>query len=122
MIDACLDTLNEHVGVLPVISVKDTIYETNTNDKMTLLDRGNIKAGQAPEAFWFQPYYQANLRLLPNEIKKITGSTEPAILAGLDIAMIAGEETNIKITTQVDLEFFKYLLSSNKSKCNTKLS
>ena len=55
-------------------------------------------------------YWKANVDLLPDEILKINGSTEPAILAGMDIAVIAGDENNFKITTQQDLERFRELI------------
>ena len=64
----------------------------------------------APEAFVLGKYYEANRCLLPDKIERINGSTEPAIMAGMDIAMIPGEERNFKITTQADLERFKTLL------------
>ena len=40
-------------------------------------------------------------------MRKINGSTEPAILAGMDIAMIPGEEGNFKITSPADLARFE---------------
>jgi 2-C-methyl-D-erythritol 4-phosphate cytidylyltransferase len=43
---------------------------------------------------------------MPEQILAINGSTEPAVLAGMDIAMIPGDEHNYKITTQADLERF----------------
>ena len=52
-------------------------------------------------------YYEANKKLLPDRLSKINVATEPAILAGMDIVMIPGEETNYKITMQADLERFK---------------
>lgn len=67
-------------------------------------------AGQAPEAFRAGPYYRANERLLPDKILQINGSTEPAVLAGLDIACVAGEERNFKITTREDLARFEQIL------------
>ena len=45
-----------------------------------------------------------------SEIYKINGSTEPAIMAGMNIAMVSGDEMNFKITTQQDLERFKEVL------------
>ena len=51
-------------------------------------------------------YLEANESLLPDRILQINGSTEPAVMAGMDIAMIPGEEKNFKITTQADLERF----------------
>lgn len=64
-------------------------------------------AGQAPELFRLGKYYEANLRLLPERIRHIHGSAEPAVLAGMDIAMIPGDEKNFKITTKADLERFE---------------
>ena len=67
-------------------------------------------ASAAAEAFLFGKYYKANVRLLPDEIMKINGSTEPAIMAGMNVAMISGDEKNFKITTMQDLERFQRLI------------
>lgn len=74
------------------------------------MDRKTIYAGQAPEVFLFGKYYDANKRLLPDKILKINGSTEPAVMAGMDIAMIPGDEGNFKITTRADLERFQKIM------------
>ena len=71
------------------------------------MDRKQVFAGQAPEVFKLGPYYEANRVLLPDEILKINGSTEPAVLAGMDIALIDGDEQNYKITTKEDLLRFE---------------
>lgn len=44
-------------------------------------------------------------------ILRIHGSTEPAIMAGMDVAMIMGDERNFKITTGADLERFKAMMA-----------
>jgi len=46
---------------------------------------------------------EANEALLPDKILMIKGSTEPAIMAGLDVAMIPGDQRNFKVTTDEDL-------------------
>lgn len=51
-------------------------------------------------------YYEASKKLLLEKILTINGSTEPAIMAGLDIVMIPGDERNFKITTGEDMERF----------------
>lgn len=51
-------------------------------------------------------YLEANEVLLPEAILKINGSTEPAIMAGMNIKMIPGDENNYKITTEADLKRF----------------
>lgn len=100
-----------HDGAIPVLPMKDTVYFSEDGQRITnLLERKCVYAGQTPESFKFDKYYEANKKLLPQEIYKINGSTEPAILAGLDIAMIAGDENNFKITTKQDLERFINIL------------
>lgn len=100
--------LRGHDGVLPVLPMKDTIYSSRDGKMITsLLNRNQLFAGQAPEFFRIGKYYEANKALFPTKIMEINGSTEPAILAGLDVVMIPGLESNFKITTRTDLEQFK---------------
>lgn len=108
LIADCIHAAKMHEGAMPVLQMKDTVYMSR--DGMTvrsLLERSHLYAGQAPEAFRFGAYYEANRRLLPERIYQIHGSTEPAVMAGMDIVMIPGEEENRKITTMADLEFLQ---------------
>lgn len=106
-ISDCLNAIKGHDGVLPVLPMKDTVYSSLDGRTVTaLLDRDTIFAGQAPEVFVLGKYYEANKKLLPDKILQINGSTEPAIMAGMDIVMIDGDENNFKITTKADLERF----------------
>lgn len=108
MIDICITSAFGHDGAIPVLPMKDTVYFSNDGKKVSsLLNRSCIFAGQAPEIFLLGKYYEANRKLLPNEILNINGSTEPAIMAGMDIVMISGDEKNFKITTRADLERFQ---------------
>ena len=111
----CLEAIHGHDGVLPVLPMKDTVYSSIDGKTVTsLLNRKEIYAGQAPEVFRFGKYYEANRRLLPDQILQINGSTEPAILAGMDIAMINGDENNFKITTRADLERFRQIVGERE--------
>lgn len=114
-ITACLDAVQGHDGVMPVLPMKDTIYYSlNGKTVEKLLNRRAIYAGQAPEVFLLGKYYEANKRLLPEQIFKINGSSEPGIMAGMDIAMIPGDEKNFKITTKADIENFRRIAASEK--------
>lgn len=106
LIDSMYSALKDHDGVMPVLPMKDTVYECKNGKISGLLDRSAIFAGQAPELFVFDKYYEANAALLDNGIEKINGSSEPAIMAGMDIVTVPGDEKNIKITTSKDLEDF----------------
>ena len=112
MLSACVEACREHDGVVPVLPMKDTVYLGDGRKITSLLDRGRVFAGQAPEAFLLGKYFEANRCLMPNQIDRINGSTEPAVMAGMDIAMIPGDEGNFKITTQMDLNRFKILLDT----------
>lgn len=108
LIARCAAGAEGHDGAMPVLPMKDTVYLSNDGVSVSeLLDRSRIFAGQAPELFDIEKYYAANVRLLPDKIMSINGSTEPAVMAGMDIAMVTGDENNFKITTMADLERFK---------------
>ena len=111
LLSDCVDACKNHDGVIPVLPMKDTVYLGERGKIISLLEREKVYAGQAPEAFLLGKYYEANRQLIPDAIMQINGSTEPAIMAGMDIAMIPGDEGNFKITTQTDLERFKALVN-----------
>lgn len=119
MVSECLDAVIGHDGVIPVLPMKDTVYSSKDGRTVTaLLNRSQIFAGQAPELFVLGKYYEANMALLPNDIKQINGSTEPAVMAGMDIAMIPGDEGNFKITTSADLQRFREIAGEGIPEAN----
>ncbi len=113
MIHTAFRLAEEHDGAMPVLPMKDTVYLSDPEKKCAAerLDRDRVFAGQAPEAFRLKPYYEANARYTIEELEQIRGSSEPAIDAGMDIAIFPGEEENFKITTEEDLERFQMLLT-----------
>lgn len=107
LVEKCLELGSGADGAMPVLPMKDTVYLSEDGLQVSaLLERKKIFAGQAPESFRFGKYLLANEALLPAEILKINGSTEPAILARMNIQMISGDEKNYKITTEHDLNKF----------------
>ena len=122
-IESCVAAVSGHDGVLPVLPMKDTVYLSNDGARVDgLLERNRISAGQAPEVFALDKYLRANESLIAGDkddigspIMKINGSTEPAIMAGMDIVMIPGNEDNFKITTMADLNRFKTIIEKGKS-------
>lgn len=108
LLDDIYVAMKGHDGVMPVLSMKDTVYYSEDGRCVDrLLDRNRIYAGQAPECFDFDKYYYANKQLLPDKIMSINGSTQPAMLADMDVVMIPGDENNFKITTKSDLQRFR---------------
>lgn len=105
-ITACIDGCLEHEGVMPALPVKDTVYYGAGGRIESLLDRQRVIAGQAPEAFRLGKYYRANRILSRESILAVNGSTEPAVMAGMDICYIPGDEGNFKVTTTEDFKRF----------------
>ncbi len=107
LISDIVDACPGHDGALPVLPMRDTIYESKDGRIISgLLDRSTLFAGQAPEAYVLDKYIKANEALLPKDILAVNGACEPAVSYGMDIALIAGDENNFKITTKSDMERF----------------
>ena len=117
MINDCYESLAGHDGVMPVLPMKDTVYMSEDGVSISgLLDRTKLFAGQAPELFRLKSYYEANMMLMPDKIKIINGASEPAIMAGMDIVMIPGDEHNYKVTTDADMVKFRGEIKENISR------
>ena len=105
LITACLEALSDHDGAMPVLPMNDTVYLSHGGVQVDeLLDRNTIFAGQAPEAFAYKKYLDANRKLIPDKILVVHGSSEPAVMAGMKVAMIPGDVRNFKITSAADME------------------
>ncbi|MCR5719544.1 MAG: 2-C-methyl-D-erythritol 4-phosphate cytidylyltransferase [Lachnospiraceae bacterium] len=103
LISGVISGMEDHEGIVPVIPVKDTVYELDCERKISgLLCRDKLGAGQTPEGFVMGKYFKANTDLLPEKILGIRGSAEPAFYAGMDIGVVPGDENNIKLTTRED--------------------
>ena len=120
LIGRCFNALPGHDGVMPVLPMKDTVYYCESTGKAgvgkitELMDRDRLFAGQAPELFVFDKYLEANRALSKQQLSQIRGSSEPAILAGMDIVTIPGDEKNFKVTTKEDLKRFSDMIESKK--------
>lgn len=115
LVTACLDGLDEADGVMPVLPLKDTCYQSGDGKHITgFLPRSQLFAGQAPESFRFPLYLELHHQMAEDELKQISGSSELAYKSGIDVLMIKGSEKNIKVTTKEDLPLAeKYLEDGN---------
>lgn len=111
LIAECITATIEKEAAMPVLPVKDTLYQSCDGIKIdNLLNRSEIFAGQAPEGFKFGPYYAIHNKISYDEINAINGSTELPFRYGMDIKLIPGDERNFKITCKEDLERFKLIM------------
>ncbi len=112
IIDDCITGAIEDDGAMPVISVKDTIYQSKDGKSIDkLLKRSELFAGQAPESFDFRKYLDIHNSVSDDEIATTAGSSEIAYRHGLKVRLVEGSERNFKITTIEDLETFETIVN-----------
>ncbi len=115
LIETCIRAAEQADGAMPVLPMTDTVYYSKNGTHIdALLERDRILAGQAPEAFVFGAYLRANEALSEEEMLAVCGSSQPAVKAGMQIALVEGDEHNFKITTAEDLQQFQRIMEDGK--------
>ena len=96
----------EHKAVIPVIEVMDS-YRQVVNAESRIIDRSTLRIVQTPQIF------EAALLRRAYEQKYDARFTDDASVVeamGVNIALVEGERSNIKITTPDDMEYAEWLL------------
>jgi len=96
-------------AAIPLLPVADTLKTRNEGQWKTVPRDGLLRA-QTPQGFRFDAILAAH-RKFGHE--SVTDDMAMAELAGLKIEAVAGEERNLKITTQDDMAFAEKLLGGN---------
>ena len=112
LFDRCAAAIATCPGLIAAISVKDTIkIVDNTGIIVDTPDRANLWAAQTPQGF------EVKLLKACHEKGRALGweVTDDAALfekCSLPVTIVPGEETNLKITTPVDLAIAEFILRS----------
>ena len=104
---------SEPDGVIPGIPVSDTIKVAGEGIVAETLDRTNLWAVQTPQAFRLG--LLRRLHDLPDEF--LRAATDDASLVERDggrVEIVAGEKTNIKLTSPEDLVFAEAILAERE--------
>lgn len=110
-----LHALEEAPAVLPALPITDTVYSSQDgNWAGGLLDRSQLYAGQAPEAFRFREYLDLYRKTPKEKLCAMSGSSQLPYCAGWKIKMIPGERDNLKITYPVDMTICQVLMSAKE--------
>jgi 2-C-methyl-D-erythritol 4-phosphate cytidylyltransferase len=100
-------------GVVPAVPVSDTIKVARDGNVAETLDRTNLRAVQTPQAFRL-----GLLRRLHDSPEEyLSAATDDASLVERDggrVEVVAGEKTNIKLTSPEDLVFAEAILAARE--------
>jgi 2-C-methyl-D-erythritol 4-phosphate cytidylyltransferase len=100
-------------GVIPALPVSDTIKVAKNGSVSHTLDRARLHAAQTPQAFRLGLLHR--IYAAPEE--DLRAATDDASLvedAGGRVVMVAGEKTNIKLTSPEDLVLAEAILAARE--------
>ncbi|KJZ20124.1 bifunctional 2-C-methyl-D-erythritol 4-phosphate cytidylyltransferase/2-C-methyl-D-erythritol 2,4-cyclodiphosphate synthase [Loktanella sp. S4079] len=98
VIDRVLTALIDHDGAAPAVAVTDTLWRGQNDTVEGVQDRTDIYRAQTPQGFAREPLLKAH----QNSTIQATDDVSVAQAAGIEVAIVAGDENNIKITTPGD--------------------
>jgi len=110
LIEDCLEGIREHGAVIAAVPVNDTLKKVDKNDTIVqTIDRTGIYRAQTPQGarrHLLEQAYQVAER------DGFTGTDEASLLehADIPVAIVSGEEQNMKITRPGDLKIACSLL------------
>lgn len=115
LFDLCSETLPTCQGLIAAVPVKDTIKVVNTDGMIANTpDRRNLWAAQTPQGFEVEL-----LKSCHAQGKKFGWQvTDDAALfekCNLPVKIVQGEETNLKVTTPVDLAIAEFILRQREN-------
>ncbi len=110
LFDRCAAAVLNHPGLIAAVPVKDTIKVVNAQKQIeSTPDRSRLWAAQTPQGFDVE-----KLRHCHDEgVRQGWEVTDDAALfeqCGLPVQIVEGEETNLKVTTPVDLAIAEFIL------------
>nr|WP_199330775.1 2-C-methyl-D-erythritol 4-phosphate cytidylyltransferase [Microcoleus sp. FACHB-68] len=111
LFDRCADALLDCTGLIAAVPVKDTIkvVEPATQVIQHTPDRRNLWAAQTPQGFDVKLLKQCHDRG-QSEGWEVTDDAALFEMCGLPVRIVPGEETNLKVTTPVDLAIAEFIL------------
>jgi 2-C-methyl-D-erythritol 4-phosphate cytidylyltransferase len=111
LLDSCAEAIRKCSGLIAAVPVKDTIKVVDDKGIIqSTPDRQQLWAAQTPQGF--------NVKLLKQchaeGVRQGWEVTDDAALferCGIEVRIVAGEETNLKVTTPQDLAIAEFILS-----------
>jgi 2-C-methyl-D-erythritol 4-phosphate cytidylyltransferase/2-C-methyl-D-erythritol 2,4-cyclodiphosphate synthase len=115
-IDGVIAALAAGAGAaVPLLAVADTLRRKDGGDWITVPRDGLMRA-QTPQGFRFETILKAHR---DHKTLALTDDMALAELAGIDIVVVPGEETNLKVTSAKDISMAEQLLAARLGETRT---
>ncbi|MBE5816318.1 MAG: 2-C-methyl-D-erythritol 4-phosphate cytidylyltransferase [Clostridiales bacterium] len=112
-----MDSVNEAYkgdGCITAVNVADTVrYVSNEGVCVKTVDRDNLVFVQTPQTFKYDIIAESHKKAVCDGFSA-TDDGELVMHYGYKVTRVMGKSTNIKITTQGDMELARYLLSTRR--------
>ncbi len=110
VINRVLDALDIHPAAAPALPVTDALWRGAENLVTGTADRTGLYRAQTPQGFDFEAILSAHL----SYTGPAADDVEVARAAGLNVAIVAGDESNIKLTYAQDFARAEKILKENQ--------
>lgn len=116
LFDRCAAAVVQMQGFIAAVPVKDTIKQVNAQQVITHTpDRAQLWAAQTPQGFEVDVLKRCHER---GQQQNWQVTDDAALLEKCDVpvSIVEGEETNLKVTTPVDLAIAQFILQQRHEK------
>ena len=111
LFNRCSEALQTCEGLIAAVTVKDTIKVVDADLRVTgTPDRAHLWAAQTPQGFQVDLLKACHEKGLQYQWE-VTDDAALFEKCGLPVKIVPGEETNLKVTTPVDLAIAQFVLS-----------
>lgn len=118
MIKRCYEAVDTYDAVIPVIDSTDSLREMIDEERSRIVDRSRIRFVQTPQVFRaaiLKKAYDTDYK------ESFTDDASVVEAMGVNIHMVKGEITNIKITTPLDLKIGELIAGSTTANLPNKI-
>ena len=115
LFNRCAAAVKRAAGLIAAVPVKDTIKQVNAQKIITHTpDRAQLWAAQTPQGFEVALLKQCHNQ---GQQQNWQVTDDAALLekCGVPVSIVEGEETNLKVTTPVDLAIAQFILQQRPS-------
>lgn len=117
LLDRCVEAIQTCPGLIAAISVKDTIKIVDSTSQLVSQTpaRENLWAAQTPQAFVVEELMRCHTQGRADNLE-VTDDAALFEHYGQPVKIVEGEETNLKITTPLDLAIAEFILRQRLNK------